>query len=116
MITSRVNLVLNKGEDKVFFIGKHGWCHVLGPDFFGYTNAHMQVRPSVDSDEVVDELTVSNGRLKFEGSLLSVRFTAQATSRVKHRHCVYDLQVISPNGDVTRLLEGSIFYKEGVTR
>ena len=82
----------------------------------GYTAA-MSVKNSPSSSTTIISLTSSNGRItvgttdgKFTLALTAVETTALAAGQY-----VYDLEVTSPGGVVTRLLEGGFIVYEGVT-
>jgi hypothetical protein len=82
----------------------------------GYTAA-MSVKNSPTSTSTIISLTSSNGRItvgttdgKFTLSLSAVTTTGLAAGQY-----VYDLEVTSPGGVVTRLLEGGFTVYEGVT-
>ena len=85
-------------------------------DTTGYA-ARMQIRPYVHSEIVYDELTTSNGRLEFiDGCKLKVTMTNEATDAYKFDKALYDIEVIDPNGKVTRIVEGRVIARHGVTR
>lgn len=83
----------------------------------GYT-ARMQVRSNVTSNTVVLELTTGNGRITLGGAagtvdlLVSAANTASLTSGLY----VYDLELVSGGGEVTRLIEGNFNVRAEVTR
>ena len=82
----------------------------------GYT-ARMQVRPYLHSDIVCDELTTENGRMVFDDmGRLEVTFTNKATDEYTFNEALYDIEVVSPEGKVTRLVQGRIITNHGVTR
>lgn len=83
----------------------------------GY-DARMQVRETVASTAVVLELTVIDGRLQITGvpgQILMV-VSATDTAALVAGSYVYDLEVQSPTGIVTRLLQGSFVVTAEVTR
>lgn len=110
-----------------------------GPDadIRGFT-ARMQIRPSADSDEVVLDLTTENGRLAVdygrlvlnvphgttidltklsrEGSVNEPAGDGLLPFSARGKLGAYDLEIISPNGFVTRLLQGEVCFSKNVTR
>lgn len=82
----------------------------------GYT-ARMQVRKAIDATAVDVELTTANGRITLNSttSQLTLTLTAAETAALT-RSGVYDLEIVSAGGQVTRLLEGAFVLKPNVTR
>lgn len=83
----------------------------------GYT-ARMQVRSTVSSADVLLSLTTSNGRITMGGAAgtIDLDLTATDTAAITWRRGVYDLEIVSSNGTVTRLLQGVITISREVTR
>lgn len=92
----------------------------------GYS-ARMQVRPSFASTTVIVSATTANGKIALGGSLGTVSIVLSATETAALTVAnpndfadafvgVYDLELIAPNGDVTRLLQGSFIVNPEVTR
>ena len=84
----------------------------------GY-QARMQVRSTVDSATVVTELTTTNGRITISGPTLgqlTLTISATDTAAITAGLYVYDLELVSPAGDVNRIIEGNFVVKAEVTR
>jgi len=83
----------------------------------GYT-ARMQVRSSITSDVVLLELTTENELILITPAQgkITLSIDADTTSRINWTKGVYDLEVESSNGIVTRLLRGNITVSKEVTR
>lgn len=92
----------------------------------GYT-ARMQARPSIDSTTVLHEWTTENGGITITPAEGKIVLAADDTETASWQSwtvtppstsptAVYDLEVISGSGFVTRLLEGTITIKKEVTR
>lgn len=83
----------------------------------GYT-ARMQVRSTVSSADVLLSLTTENGRITMGGAAgtIDLDLTATDTAAITWRRGVYDLEIVSSNGTVTRLLQGVITISREVTR
>lgn len=83
----------------------------------GYT-ARMQIRKTVDATTVILTLTTENGRITVGTSngLITLLVSAADTAALTSFCGVYDLEVISPTGVVTRLLEGQVEVSKEVTR
>jgi len=89
-------------------------------DLTSYT-ARMQVRPSVDSSNVVIELTTANTRITLGNTAttkgqVNLLLPANTTSTLIAGQYVYDLELVSAGGEVTRLVEGNFVVKAEVTR
>lgn len=86
-------------------------------DFTNYT-ARMQIRRTIESGTVMIELTTENGGLTFTNPAqgeLTVEMTAVQTAGLSSSG-VYDLEIISAGGEVSRLVQGSFTLNLEVTR
>lgn len=92
----------------------------------GYT-ARMQVRASFTSSGTVASLTTSNGGITLGGAAGTVALYISATDTAAFSTAspsqfadafvgVYDLELVSASGDVTRLLHGDFIVNPEVTR
>lgn len=83
----------------------------------GYTG-RMQVRAAISSPTTIVELTTSNGRMTLGGAAgtITLAITASDTAALAPGQYVYDLEMVSGGGEVTRLLEGRATVNAEVTR
>lgn len=83
----------------------------------GYS-ARMHVRTAIKASETVVQLTTANGRIVLYPSLgkIELLLDAVTTAALPDKRCVYDLEVVAPNGTVTRLLQGAFVISPEVTR
>jgi len=83
----------------------------------GYT-ARMQVRSTLESATTVVELTTANGRIALGGAAGTITLTISATDTagLTSGRGVYDLELVSGSGIVTRLLQGVATISRNVTR
>lgn len=83
----------------------------------GYT-ARMQFRSSVNSSTVLFSATSTDGRITLGGALgtIAIAFDADDTAAFTFVSAVYDLELESASGFVTRLLEGGVEVSKEVTR
>jgi hypothetical protein len=80
----------------------------------GWT-ARMQIRKIVADPNLILELSTANGRIVFTAAgTIELRLTAQETSTLQAG--VYDLEMVAPDGSVTRLVEGKVVVSPEVTR
>ena len=86
-------------------------------DLTGCT-ARMQVRSEVESPTVLLELTAENGGIVIDGPAgkLILHLPPAATAAIAWESGVWDLEIAHPNGDVTRLAQGTISVSPEVTR
>lgn len=86
-------------------------------DLTGCT-ARMQVRAKIDSTDTLLNLTTENGGINLGGTAgtVTVFLSATATAALTWKSGVYDLEVQFGNGDVRRLLAGSVAVSPEVTR
>lgn len=86
-------------------------------DLAGYT-ARMQIRESLDSATVLLALTTENSRIALDNTLKTITLTINATdtAAIAWASGVYDLEMVSPGGVVTALIEGASISAGEVTR
>lgn len=77
-------------------------------DLSGWT-ARCQLRPAPRSTALFDELSTENGRitLSADGDI-TLLWPADVSAGFEFAFAHYDLLLVAPNGDVTRLVEGQI--------
>lgn len=87
-------------------------------DLTGFT-ARMQVRQAIEAPDPLIELTTANGRIlitPLEGRIDMI-ISAQDSALLNFDDCaVYDLEIESAGGEVTRLVRGSVRLIKEVTR
>lgn len=85
-------------------------------DLTGYA-ARMQVRRDYDASAVMVELTTANGRIVLGGEdgTIALSLTASTTAGIT-RSGVYDIELVSPGGLVSRPLRGDFVLRREVTR
>lgn len=78
----------------------------------------MQVRTNTASPTVALEVSTSNGRMTLGGSAgtIAITVTATDTTALMPGQYVYDMEMVSAGGEVTRLLEGRATISAEVTR
>lgn len=83
----------------------------------GYT-AKMQIRPEASSSTTTLSLTTENSRISLGGAAGTITLTIAAadTAAVTAGQYVYDLELVSGAGTVTRLVMGSFLNRPEVTR
>jgi hypothetical protein len=82
----------------------------------GYT-ARMQIRPEIESTDVLLELTTQNGRITLGGAAgtIALNLTPQDTATID-RDGFYDIEIISSGGAVHRVVRGRFVVNLEVTR
>ena len=83
----------------------------------GYT-ARLASRVDVEDTEVILSLTTANGGITLGGALgtISLNQTATQTALLLAGTYVYDLELVSGAGIVTRLVQGGLEISPEVTR
>lgn len=86
-------------------------------DISGYT-ARMQVRRTYDAPTPLLNLTTENGCITLGGvaGTVEVEAPADVTDALPPKDSVYDLELISPAGVVTRLIRGAATISPEVTK
>ncbi len=115
-MATRYNFTIEQGASLTRpFVWKDGNGDPV--DLTGYT-ARMQVRPTVQSSTVLLELTTANGRITLGGAngTVTLVISPQTSAGITWRRGVYDIELMSADGTVTRFLEGEIQVSREVTR
>jgi len=83
----------------------------------GYT-ARMQIRPSVDSATVLQSLSTTDGTIVIAAvtGTITLTLTDTVTAAITWRRGKYDLELVSSDGTVTRLIYGVVTISKEVTR
>jgi hypothetical protein len=83
----------------------------------GFT-ARMQVRATLESASTLVELTTANDRIALGGTAgtITLSISATDTEALTAGRGVYDLELVSGSGIVTRLLQGVATISRNVTR
>lgn len=83
----------------------------------GYT-ARMQVRRKYASPDILLNFTTENGGITITPltGTMDVVGAATITKDLPTKPCVYDLELVAPNGTVYRLVQGSVSITPEVTR
>lgn len=86
-------------------------------DITGHT-ARMQIRKTVKSTDVLASATTENGKIVLGGETgtIDVTIPNSETSDLSIKCGVYDLELESDSGIVTRLIQGSVTVSPEVTR
>jgi hypothetical protein len=80
-------------------------------------SARMQLRTSYSAATASLELTTTNGRISLTNAgVITLSLTATETAALAAGRYVYDLEMVSSGGQVTRLLEGVVTVSPEVTR
>ena len=87
-------------------------------DLAGY-RVHSQWRLKVTSPDALADLTTENGGIEITdpaSGVFALSMSAEQTSALSFKTAVYDIELISPAGVVTRLLAGTVTLSLEVTR
>lgn len=86
-------------------------------DLTGYT-ARAQIRESIESTDVILSLTTENDGIEIdvEASSVTLVLTPTQTAALDFDAAVYDLEMVSADGQVTRIVFGSVELSLETTR
>lgn len=84
-------------------------------DLTGF-EARMEIRTSASSSKVVDLLTTENGRICIVKETMTLLWSHDISKELPSGTYVYDLEIVSVTGEVTRLLSGRVKVCKEVTR
>lgn len=112
----KLNLTIEQGAD---FSHRLIWkdANKVPIDLTNY-DARLQIRSKIDSPNFLIELTVANGQISLGGvnGTIDLKIDAITTTGLNWTTAVYDLELISGTGFVTRLIEGNMRLSHEVTR
>ncbi|CAB4122175.1 hypothetical protein UFOVP26_109 [uncultured Caudovirales phage] len=112
----KINLTIEQGAT---FRYKFAWVDTKkrAINLTGYT-ARMQIRATVEDVAILAELTTSNGGLVVSeiSGIVSLLMSDTQTSAFNWTKGVYDIELISPNSEVYRMVSGSVTVSKEVTR
>lgn len=100
-----------------------GYIEYKAPvDLDGFT-ARMQIRSSINSVEIIDELTTEDLRLPSTGIVIdnssktiTVKIASSVTENYAFYNAVYSLELVSSDGIVSRVIYGDVVCSNDVTR
>jgi hypothetical protein len=80
--------------------------------------ARMQARPTPSSAVTVMDATTTNGQLVVTGATgtVTLTLTAAQSAALDFDRAYYDIEIVSPAGVVTRLVQGTVTLSREVTR
>ena len=80
--------------------------------------ARMQIRRTVQSRDFLIELTTENGRIVISPVIGSITLSISAsdTANLSFTQAVYDLEIVSADDVVTRIIQGTVNLSKEVTR
>lgn len=113
----KANLIIEQGADwqPVFqYLDEDGMTPI---DLTGYS-ARMQIRQTAWDPTVLADMTTGNGKITISAPTgeVAIHLTAAETSALSFATAVYDLEIVAPNGLVTRLAAGALALSLEVTR
>jgi len=111
-----VNLVFEQGADFSHIVGLQNSDGSVF-SLVGYT-ARMQIRELTSSALTLLDLNTGNGRITVNGAAGQLTLTVNNTdtSAFTWRSGVYDLEIVSSGGLVTRVMQGNATVNLEVTR
>lgn len=117
MAAGKLKLTIDQGATFTKQLTWKTGTPAVAVDLTGYT-ARMQIRPTIESSTVLVSLTTENGGIALGGTAgtITLTITATATAAFTWTEGVYDLELVSAGGVVTRLLKGAVTVTPEVTR
>lgn len=110
------NLTIDQGAT---FVRTFTWTDAAGDpiDVTGYS-AEFQVRESTRSPDVVLSASTAGSTISVSGGdgEFTITIPASSTRSVPEGSYVYDVEITSPGGVVTRLVQGAAIVSGEVTR
>ena len=126
MAAGKYSFIIEQGATTNFQINWNDESGSSG-DLSGY-QARMQIRPNIDSSEVLlslsSSLSADNTGINLSGSnfitpvqsgSIGIYISAHSSSLLSFGEAFYDLEMVKAN-EVTRLLEGKVKLSKNVTR
>lgn len=119
MAAHKVPIKLDQGATyDNFWIWKTGPKGAETPVDLVGCEARAQIRPELESETVLLELTTANGRIVLGGEpgMIRVVITDEDTAALTFDSAVYDLFIDLPNGTSIRRMSGPVSLTKAVTR
>lgn len=116
MSAGRFNFTINKGSTFNYVATLYSdESATTAINLSGYT-ARMQIRKKKD-DTLIDELTTENSGITLGGSAgtITLNISSSNTTSMTAQQGVYDIEIISGSGQVTRILQGYVNILGNVT-
>lgn len=117
-MAERVDITQDQGATLARrFIWKTNTATPTPVDLTSFT-ARMHIRTGIAADTTIAELTTENSGIVLGGAngYVDLHMTADQTSALEPATYRYDLELVGPDGFVTRLAEGKIKIRPEVTR
>ena len=119
MAAAKLNLNIEQGATwRYTLMAKQGVdANAPALDLTGYS-ARMQLRAELPDTAVLLELTTANRRITITplAGRIDLLLTATETAALSFEAAVYDLELASSGGEVTRLVKGKVTLTLEVTR
>tara|TARA_R110000744_G_C18911767_1_gene510658 strand:- start:151 stop:504 length:354 start_codon:yes stop_codon:yes gene_type:complete len=83
----------------------------------GYSSGSMSLKQTPDATANVIQLLTSNGRMTLGGSAgtVTLLISASDTANLTPDDGVFDLEIVSGSGIITRLIEGTYSIRRNIT-
>lgn len=117
MAAAQYDLVIEQGSTYSQSVQWKTGSPAAAVNLTNYT-ARMQLRSSVTASTAALSLTTENGRISITANTGTVTLSISATdtAALTAGRYVYDLELVSSGGQVTRLMEGVVTVSAEVTR
>lgn len=119
MPAAKLNLAIEQGATWRHSLALKAGAGAQAPalDLTGFT-ARMQMRADLTAPDVLAELTTENGGIAIDPleGRLDLYLSASATGALNFDRAVYDLEIESAGGEITRVLGGVVTLSLQVTR
>lgn len=117
MIAGKRNLVIERGVTLVRHLVARMKQSQEPLDLTGYT-VRMMVREDYDSLEPAIDASTDNGKITLEPLLgiITITISDTETTALTIESGVWDMEMVSPSGQVTRLVQGKVKVSKEVTR
>ncbi len=117
MAAAKLKLAIEQGSTFRKVLTWKAGTPAVPVDLTGCT-ARMQIRATIPSTTVLHELTTENGGIALGGAAgtITLYISDTATALMAWATGVWDIEIITAAGDVTRLLYGPVTVSPEVTR
>jgi len=119
MPAAKLNITLEQGATWRHSFALKGGSAANDPalNLAGYV-ARMQLRTDIPAPDVLLDMSTTNGRITVDAlaGRLDLLLSAADTAALDFDRAVYDLEIESAGGEVTRVLAGTVTLSKQVTR
>ncbi len=119
MTAAKLNITIEQGATYRHKLQLQQGDTGLPLDLTGIVALRMQIRITAAAPVIIADISVANGKITIPNPIdgwVEMVITDAETASFDFDRAVYDLELVTANGHVTRLLQGQVTLSREVTR